>query len=57
MRWDLFLFGAAAVLMALAVKYSDEPWLWDGTVYLGVALMTWSLPSPPPTPTKSPATP
>lgn len=43
MRRDIFFFGAGAVLTALAVKYADKPWLWDGTIYLGVLLMAGSL--------------
>lgn len=39
MRWDIFFFAGGAVIAALAVKYADKPWLWDGTLYVGVASM------------------
>jgi hypothetical protein len=43
MRWDIFFFAGGAVLTALAVKYADKPWLWDGTIYIGGAVMAFSI--------------
>jgi len=43
MRRDVFFFAGGAVLTALAVRYADNPRLWDGTIYIGVAVMALSI--------------
>jgi hypothetical protein len=43
MRLEIFFFAGGAVLTALAVRYADKPWLWDGTIYVGAAVMAFSI--------------
>ncbi len=43
MRKDVFFFFGGAVLTAAAVKYADQSWFWDATIYVGVLAMALSV--------------
>jgi hypothetical protein len=43
MRKDIFFFFGGAVLTAAAVKYADQSWFWDTTIYVGVLVMALSV--------------